>query len=126
MPAPPRRPPHTIIKRMTGIVTGFNAIHHDIVARGDQYNNIIYIPSSGHTGPEVETEARVVFLDRRGISEGFRRGDTIMAPARVFGLVQKNRSPVLYVMMGMAPSKPVPAAQAAAQRMASYSRPNHS
>ena len=118
MPAPPRRPSPPKIFRMTGKVNIFNQIHHDVVVKTDQFNNIVYVPSPAYTGPEIHVGDTVVLLDRRG-GNGFKRFEEMMAPARIFSMISKGRDPVLYVMLGVAPSKPVPEHQAAAQRLAS-------
>lgn len=125
MPAPPRRPPPPKIFRMTGRVNIFNQIHHDVVVKTDQFNNVVYVPSPSYTGPEIHVGDAVVLMDRRG-GDGFKRTEEMIAPARIFSVIQKSRAPILYVMMGVAPSKPVPEHQAEAQRRASYNRPHYS
>ena len=117
-PKIPRRPPARKLPRMEGVVHDFNALMHDLVVRSSSFRNHVYIPVPAHVNPGDCRDNRVIFLDRRPGSDGFSHQDDVIEKSRIFTRIDRGRAPVIYIMVGPAPSKPVPDAQKAEQNAA--------
>lgn len=109
MTAPPKRPVKKLL-RLVGRVENFNPVHCDIVVRTNEPTAVFYVPTPNHIAPSVVPGQLVVMLDRND-GDGFSRSNAVVGPARVFSLLQRGRAPVVYVMAGVEPSRPVPREQ---------------
>lgn len=99
------QPPKKDIPRRSGFVESSSWWRKELTVF--EGSAVVYIPLQP-TSPAIENGQQVVIFDYRNKPSADIGTQHIIEPARMFTRLDRSRPPVLYVLRGKTPSKPVP------------------